>query len=238
MYVYAQIDINEANQVPDHKCQNRQIVLKVGENDQLYWRQLTDPIEPKQQIFFVYGHSNITVDPEKSRFSAIVSTVGSLKNFTQFIIVHVVNSLQSHYFLNNFGQEGEVRNRPKVFKFLIIKSWFLQQRTDYSLFKFIGHNRGLEKQFNNFPDHSAKEIKTTKAACKRTQHCWPTTPNIVGCYILRPFAHPVACCWMLLRVVAQSLKPVKRLALCKRTQHCWPTTPNIVGSCCARLHVA
>ena len=26
--------------------------------------------------------------------------------------------------------------------------------------------------------------------------------------MLRPFAHPVACCWMLLRVVAQSLKPV------------------------------
>ena len=27
--------------------------------------------------------------------------------------------------------------------------------------------------------------------------------------MLRPFAHPVACCWMLLRVVARSLKPVK-----------------------------
>ena len=27
--------------------------------------------------------------------------------------------------------------------------------------------------------------------------------------MLRPFAHPVACCWMLLRVVVQSLKPVK-----------------------------
>ena len=51
----------------------------------------------------------------------------------------------------------------------------------------------------------------------------------------------VTCCvglHTLLRVVAQSLKPVKRLAPCKRTQHCWPTTPNIVGSYCARLHVA
>ena len=56
--------------------------------------------------------------------------------------------------------------------------------------------------------------------------------------MLRPFAHPVACCWMLLRVVAQSLKPVKLFAPCKRTQHCWLTTPGIVGSCCARLHVA
>ena len=27
--------------------------------------------------------------------------------------------------------------------------------------------------------------------------------------MLRPFAHPVACCWMLLSVVGQSLKPVK-----------------------------
>ena len=47
-----------------------------------------------------------------------------------------------------------------------------------------------------------------KAPCKRTQHCCPTTPNIVRCYMLRPF-DLVACCWMLLRDVAQSLKPVK-----------------------------
>ena len=44
---------------------------------------------------------------------------------------------------------------------------------------------------------------------------------VVGCYMLRPFAHPVACCWMLLHVVAQSLKPDKILAPCKGTQHCW-----------------
>ena len=41
--------------------------------------------------------------------------------------------------------------------------------------------------------------------------------------MLRPFAHPVACCWMLFRVVAQSLKGVKLSAPCKRTQHCWLT---------------
>ena len=32
---------------------------------------------------------------------------------------------------------------------------------------------------------------------------------MVGCYMLRPFAHPVALCWILLRVVVQSLKPDK-----------------------------
>ena len=32
---------------------------------------------------------------------------------------------------------------------------------------------------------------------------------MVGCYMLRPFAHPFARCWILLRVVVQSLKPVK-----------------------------
>ena len=37
-----------------------------------------------------------------------------------------------------------------------------------------------------------------KAPGKRTQHCWPTTSNTVGCYMLRPFAHLVACCWELL----------------------------------------
>ena len=31
--------------------------------------------------------------------------------------------------------------------------------------------------------------------------------DIVGCYVLRPFAHPVACCCVLLVVGAQSLNP-------------------------------
>ena len=83
-----------------------------------------------------------------------------------------------------------------------------------------------------------------KAPCKRTQHCWPTTPNIVGCYMLRPFAHPVACCWMLLLVVAQSLKLVKLFSQQLPTfllfrdrwsvaQQCWirlQSSSNIVGA--------
>ena len=40
-----------------------------------------------------------------------------------------------------------------------------------------------------------------KSPCKRTQHCWPTAPNIVGCYVSRRFARPVACCCELLRKV-------------------------------------
>ena len=39
--------------------------------------------------------------------------------------------------------------------------------------------------------------------------------NIVECYMLRPLAHPVACCCVLLGVVVQSLKAVKLLATYK-----------------------
>ena len=73
------------------------------------------------------------------------------------------------------------------------------------------------------------------------QHCWPTTPSIVGCCKLHPFAHPVVCCCALFGVVAQSLKSVKLMSqqlptfvpwlpkrcavmldLCARVfQHCW-----------------
>ena len=53
--------------------------------------------------------------------------------------------------------------------------------------------------------------------------------------MLRLFAHPVASCWMLLRVVGQSLKSVILLAPCKRTHHCWLTNPNIVGCYMLRL---
>ena len=72
------------------------------------------------------------------------------------------------------------------------------------------------------------------------------TPNIVGCYMLRPCAHPVACCWMLLRVVAQSLKPIKLFAPSKRTQpllaynsqHCWMLhVASVCTSCCMLLDV-
>ena len=68
--------------------------------------------------------------------------------------------------------------------------------------------------------------------------------NIVGCCMSRPFAHPVACCCMLLRVVAQSLKPVK--LFCQQlptfllfrdrrslAQQCWirlRSSSNIVGA--------
>jgi len=67
-----------------------------------------------------------------------------------------------------------------------------------------------------------------KAAGKRTQHCWPTTPNIVRCYMLGPFANPVECCWVLLRVFPQS----------QIGQTFSPVPRNIVGSCFVRLHVA
>ena len=43
--------------------------------------------------------------------------------------------------------------------------------------------------------------------------------------MLRPFAHPVACCCVLLGVVVQSLKPVKLLASCKWTQQ----PPTMLG---------
>ena len=77
-----------------------------------------------------------------------------------------------------------------------------------------------------------------QAPCKRKQQYWPTTSNIVGCYMLCPFAHPVACCCVLLGVVAQSLKPVKLLATCNRTQQLRTLLANNVGSCCVRLHAA
>ena len=80
--------------------------------------------------------------------------------------------------------------------------------------------------------------------------------------MLRPFAHPVACCCVMLGVVAQSLKPVKMLSqqlptfilfsdrrsvaqqfwipFAQLLQHVEATHahvgPSIVGSHCIRLH--
>ena len=48
-------------------------------------------------------------------------------------------------------------------------------------------------------------------------HCWPTTPNVVGCNMLPPFAHPVACC-------CTKFETGLRIRTNRRnnSQHCWP----------------
>ena len=75
-----------------------------------------------------------------------------------------------------------------------------------------------------------------KVPCKRTQHCWPTTPKIDGCYMLRPFAHLVACCWMLLRDVAQSLKPVKLFSQQLPAFLLFRDRRSVAQQCWIRLH--
>ena len=71
-----------------------------------------------------------------------------------------------------------------------------------------------------------RKVVVLLTLCKRTQHCWPTTPSIVGCYVLRPFAHPVPCRCVLLGVFVQSLNWTVQTLSYVQTD---PTTPNIVG---------
>ena len=54
--------------------------------------------------------------------------------------------------------------------------------------------------------------------------------------MLRPFAHPVACCWMLLRVVAQSLKPVKLFSQQLPTFLLFRDRRSVAQQCWIRLH--
>jgi len=54
--------------------------------------------------------------------------------------------------------------------------------------------------------------------------------------MLRPFAHPVACCWMLLSVVAQSLKPVKLFCQQLPTLLLFRDRRSVAQQCWIRLH--
>ena len=60
-------------------------------------------------------------------------------------------------------------------------------------------------------------VKPSANGCNIAGQQLPTLLD-VGCYMLHPFAHPVADYWVLLGVVACSLKPVKFLAKCKWMQ--------------------
>ena len=54
--------------------------------------------------------------------------------------------------------------------------------------------------------------------------------------MLRPFAHPVACYWMLLRVVAQSLKAVKLSSQQLPTFLLFRDRRGVAQQCWIRLH--
>ena len=60
--------------------------------------------------------------------------------------------------------------------------------------------------------------------------------NIVGCYMLRPFAHPVAYCYMLLGVVMQRLKPVKLLSQQLPTILLFHDRRSVAQQCWIHLH--
>ena len=54
--------------------------------------------------------------------------------------------------------------------------------------------------------------------------------------MFRPFAHHVACCWMLLRVVAQRLKPVKLFSQKLPTFLLLRDRRSVAQQCRIRLH--
>ena len=87
-----------------------------------------------------------------------------------------------------------------------------------------------------FESHFNAFFKET--TCKRTQHCWPTTPKIAGFYILRPFCTP---CCMLLHAVrsccakfetGQTFSSLQTDAItANNAGSCWPTMsrPFVLG---------
>ena len=56
--------------------------------------------------------------------------------------------------------------------------------------------------------------------------------------MLRPFAHPVACCWILLRVVAQNLKPVQLFSQQLLTFLLFRDRRSVAQQCWIRLHTS
>ena len=64
-------------------------------------------------------------------------------------------------------------------------------------------------------------------------NCWPTNPNIVLCcymHMLRPFAHPVACLRMLLRVAGSCFLKFET------GQNCWATMLGVITCVCTLLY--
>ena len=78
---------------------------------------------------------------------------------------------------------------------------------------------------------NAKNITAVKDA---TYTAWKRKSENSG--LLGSIAHPVACCWVLLRVVAQSLKPVKLFSQQLPTFLLFRDRRSVAQQCWIRLH--
>ena len=83
-------------------------------------------------------------------------------------------------------------------------------------------------------------LRLKPTQCRWVQHCWIIAPNIVGRYMLCPFAVtllPVAtCCWEFLRNLWNRSNFSKPCANRHNNSKHWWT--NNVGSCCVHLDIA
>ena len=83
-------------------------------------------------------------------------------------------------------------------------------------------------------------LRLKPTQCRWVQHCWIIAPNIVGRYMLCPFAVtllPVAtCCWEFLRNLWNRSNFSKPCANRHNNSNHWWT--NNVGSCCVHLDIA
>ena len=84
-------------------------------------------------------------------------------------------------------------NKLKVWRIVLVVVLNNMLSLTQSQYDFKYANRHLfwvNSDLSRFFSHFRKGVSMhmdTKATCtlKRTQHCWPITPNIVGCYMLR-----------------------------------------------------
>ena len=76
-------------------------------------------------------------------------------------------------------------------------------------------------------------VKPRANGCNIVGQQLPTLLDVTCCV---RFAHPVACCWMLLRVVAQSFKPIKLFSQQLPTFLLFPDRPSVAQQRWICLH--
>ena len=103
--VYGRINMNEANSVLGHRCQNGLLALRAGKMIDSVKSSRKFQENQHNRFPTVNWKSNFIVNPDESCLRTVISTIRRLKHFTwaiSQISVNVINQLQSHYFFNNF----------------------------------------------------------------------------------------------------------------------------------------
>ena len=115
--------------------------------DQLCRKRHFDPIKLEARTVCCQPCKEDFCNAKQKCLSTVILPVCWLANFTEVVFRQVEFKLCQDNLFKNFGEKWKIRDRPKVFQIIHIKSWLLKWRFDYGWLETVRDYASCERVF-------------------------------------------------------------------------------------------